>query len=753
MACAAVLVISAAALHYYGVSAAHIAGFAAYSGLAITLPGTMLWRAMSGRPHHIGVDASLGTAVGFAVEIPVYLLARTLDVPLAVVAWPAATIAVFALTPSLRRHWRGSGERMPVGVSCGLSVFMLYVLATAALSIWRVEGLTGRLADAPYPDEPFQTALVGELKHHFPAVMPFVSGTPLQYHWYFHAHGAAASWITGIEPQVLLLRLLPLPLMYMTGVLMVAIGRSLTGKWWPGLLALGLSLFGTIASPYQWSQSPFATGSVLDAAWYSPTQAFGAALFAALVYVLLDFLRSREPAPSGRRIGPWIALVVLTGAVAGAKATFLPMLVCGLVLMVLVRFVVSRRIDRALGAAGITVVWLGFAQFGLYGGGDQGMVVAPLFDVKSTTAGQAALGPPTPSDHWGALLVLALLTLVSWAPGLAGTIGLARRSAQRDPSIWLLVGIGVSGAGALFAFGHPGLSELFFVRSAEPYLALLAACGFAFLVSDRGGAPPRLAWASHRDRVSVGVAAFALALGVAAAYTIRATVGQAKPAGLATLWQITEPFVVLGAVLVAMAAILVALSRQGGRRAVLGAIAVLLMAVALPSGLAGPQSLITAASHGKLRNVKGFAYLTPSGGIKAARWLRDHSDPDDLVATNDHCLPTSITSCDSRDFWVAAYAERRVLVEGWSYTDRAMESLPLYDNGLGTAPYWDPALLAANDAVFQDPGAANVSEMVNRYHVRWLVAVGPWVNPGLSRYATLRYSAAQVSIYQLSVAR
>jgi hypothetical protein len=36
--------------------------------------------------------------------------------------------------------------------------------------------------------------------------------------------------------------------------------------------------------------------------------------------------------------------------------------------------------------------------------------------------------------------------------------------------------------------------------------------------------------------------------------------------------------------------------------------------------------------------------------------------------------------------------------------------------------------------------------------VRWLVAVGPQVSRLLSRYATLRYQAGTVSVYELSAA-
>ncbi len=160
LACLVVLGASMWAVHWYGVAAVQAVAFTAYTLLAGTLPGTLLYRLMMRRPGHIGIDASAGTAVGFAVEIPVYLLARALDAPLAVLAWPVATLALFVAVPSLRRHWRGSGERMPAGVSWALAVFALYLLVGSAFNVWRIQPLSGALANAPYVDMPFQIALV-----------------------------------------------------------------------------------------------------------------------------------------------------------------------------------------------------------------------------------------------------------------------------------------------------------------------------------------------------------------------------------------------------------------------------------------------------------------------------------------------------------------------------------------------------------------------------------------------------------------
>ena len=67
--------------------------------------------------------------------------------------------------------------------------------------------------------------------------------------------------------------------------------------------------------------------------------------------------------------------------------------------------------------------------------------------------------------------------------------------------------------------------------------------------------------------------------------------------------------------------------------------------------------------------------------------------------------------CDSRSFWLSAYAERSVLVEGWAFAPRQA-------GGLG--PFWDPVKLAVNDeAITAAPDEA--LEALRAYGVDWLV--------------------------------
>ena len=120
---------------------------------------------------------------------------------------------------------------------------------------------------------------------------------------------------------------------------------------------------------------------------------------------------------------------------------------------------------------------------------------------------------------------------------------------------------------------------------------------------------------------------------------------------------------------------------------------------------------------------------------------RDNSDPDDLVATNLHCRSPLASPCDPRNFWISGYSERHILVEGWAYTGMTLQQV---------TPFWDPLLLAANDAAFTDPSEATIAKLRDEYGVRWLFADLTTADPdAIGRYADLRYRDGDFAVYEL----
>ncbi|MEH0842523.1 hypothetical protein V6U81_09060 [Micromonospora sp. CPCC 205711] len=736
---ALVLAATAVVLNWYGVSGKDIALFAGYTVGCVALPGTLLWRALHGRSGTLAVDVAAGFALGLAVELAVYIPARAVDVPLAVLGWPALTVVAFLAVPRLRRHWRGGPERLPLGVSWALAGFALFMLARSAL-FFRTEALTGPASLTPNVDLPFQIALVGEFRHHMRPTAPYVATEALQYHWYAHAHAAASSWITGIEPQVLILRLLVLPIVAAFLVLVVGVLRAISGRWWPGPVALLLLYLGTATVPYAWTSAPVFDATLLDTFWLSPTQTMAATLALAVLLVLARLLREAA-AP----VGGWAALVLLVGAVAGAKATFVPALACGLLLALVGQLVTRRRRLRTLSALAIVLAWFAFAQYVLFNGGSYGTEVAPLSVVRWSMVGGLVLGAPMPTEPWSALGTLALISLLACAFGLVGIVGVLRRRWLSDPAVLFMAGFAAAGIGAMYTFGHPGLSEIYFGRTARPYLAMLAALGLASLL-------PRAAELRRGARVAlVGLLALAAALGVSAVFVVRNGAGRYRPAGLHLLEGVVEPYLALVAVLVALGVVLLVLARlvRLAPSAGVAAVVVLFAATSAVSDSGQLRYMTELVSSGApLRDLTVSEPSIPVGGIEAARWLREHSDPGDLVATNRHCRFPARPLCDNRDFWLAAYSERRVLVEGWAYVEQALTDRTIYDH-LGGSPYWDPQRLSHNDAVFTAPTEVNVAALAENHGIRWLVAVEPGVNPDLARYATPRFVSYDVTVFEI----
>ncbi|MET7332448.1 hypothetical protein [Nonomuraea sp. NPDC005650] len=698
-----------------GVSARDLAVFAAYLGGGVALPGTLLWRALTGGGRSTAEDVAAGLALGYAVEVLAYLPARAAGAPLLVLVPSAGVLCAFACVPRLRRHWRGcgggerrgggaeerrdgsggeqpgggSGERMPVWCAWALAAVVAYLIAWSALHLYRVP-ISGAYVDLPY-----HLALVGEVKHHVPPTLPSVLGERLSYHWFVYAELAATSWVTGIEPVTLVYRLATLPMAAAMVVLVAVLGRRLGGSWGAGVASVGVAYF--LLGPILQEDVVFTTRPMFTV-WASPTQTFGALLFAPVVLLLLT---------GGGRRGR-AALVVLLAALTGAKATFLPLLLAGLLVVVAGRWVVERRVPWAwLGAAGGTLACLLVAQFVVFGQGSQGTVLAPFAAMRGLWGLVAGVGmPELAAVPVTPLLVLTAVHLFCLLCVWGGAASLGRRALE--PPMSLLLGMGAAGVGAAVLLGHPSDSQLYFLESVRPYLSVAAVCGVAGLSAGR-----RAPWAMVA--AGAGLALLAAWIEVPGSAPVRAVV----------------PYLVLGVVAAG-----VLLWRRGAVLAVL----------ALLAGYAVPASARELVLRVVPEDVEREMEI-PAGALKAGRWLRAHSSPDDVVATDLHCRPVLAPGCDSRHYWVSGFTERRVLVEGWAYAESTLSRAELFVSPYLEVPFADPVRLAANDAVFRAPTAENVRHLATRYGVKWLFT---GTNPELGKFARLRFRNSTSSVYQLA---
>ncbi len=143
------------------------------------------------------------------------------------------------------------------------------------------------------------------------------------------------------------------------------------------------------------------------------------------------------------------------------------------------------------------------------------------------------------------------------------------------------------------------------------------------------------------------------------------------------------------------------------------------------------------------------AFSLPATKVEAARWIRAHSEPSDVLLTNEHCWYPNDPKKAGEDctnnqaFTLSAFSERSVLVEGWGFAPRAMDA--------GTAKFWDQGLLQANDDAVYHPTADLLGRLHSQYRVRYLVVnrVVGLESPQLKALAAPVYDNGRIGVYEL----
>ncbi|TDU91271.1 4-amino-4-deoxy-L-arabinose transferase-like glycosyltransferase [Kribbella voronezhensis] len=720
----------------YGTRWDTIGLFSLYLGLSIVMPGVLLWRWLRGNGDGFAADFAFGTGLGLALSILTYIPGRALGVPLLPLVVPAATLDAFLTVPVLRTNWRTRRAPMPAWWAWSVAaaaVVGLWVITRNGLAI---EPIAFPDAAFQYSDMPYQLALAGELKNHLPGQIPYVIGQPLNYHWFMHAEVAATTWQTGIELDVLLRRLFPTLCALLPILSVAALATKLAKRSWAGPLAAWLLLTVTSFDVYGWdgreliSQAPYSTAVLM----YSLTHAFAVVLAIPVVWLIVCLLRE------DRRPGNWLLLAVGIAALAGAKASFVPMLVAAIALVIAVQLATTRRLDRAhLGLAAVAVLALGVAQVVLFSAGSSGVALGPGQSFR-------ALAPKVGfGNHYGnhaaevaVLGTTGLTLLVSWAIGGVGMVAFLQKGRWKDPTAVFLLGFLIAGVAAGALLHHPGFSQLYFVRAAFPIAIAGSAWGLTQLLD------------SVRFRVALPRMAAALAVGAVLAKILGAATPDRplKRQGVALVsLQVIAPW--LTALLVAAIVTLLLTKTPGHWKVRPLALGLGVLVVFGVVGIALPETVITTVgekvcvSGPERPDCRHPRRQIPDGGAEAARYIRDHSSVNDRLVTNSHCMPAyDPRRCDTRNFWLSAYAERRVLVEGWAYTPRAQTS-----KNATNGPFWDPELLALNDA---DPSPTTLDRLWTQYGVRWLVYDTKVSRPPHSLQSHWRFSAGTVQVFELT---
>lgn len=682
------------------------------------------------------LDAGAGFAVGCALQLLVYLPGRWVGFPEVVVVAPILILAAFGVDPRLRRWWRGSPPGSVPGAWL-IAVAVMIGVVLLAVGTYRSEPLSGFGSGYVYVDIPFHLALAAELKHHVPFTTPYLHDTPLQYHWYAHAHIAATSWATGVELDVLVRRIVPVTMLIAAAVGTAGLAQSWARRRWTGPLAAAILVVTSGVTLFGWLR--ITSSPLLGLPWWaSPSQSFGQVMVIPATALLVDIVRHRRmPRPT-----VWILFTLSIAAVMAAKATMVPLLLAASCMACASWLVFRRKVHPpSLIVLGIVAGALVFAQFVIFGGASQGTTLRPFeipnmlrpfygFTIEDGTV-WAVVATITASilDLYGYLLLAAAL----FAFG---------RRLITHPGVAALTGAAIGGMGATLVFVQHGGSQRYFTRSAIALMIPMAVWGLALLVR-------RFDW---RVKLLLVVAA---ALGPWTALLISR---RTDPKPIAhnnseALWFSLGPLLV-GIGVAAVVGLLLSLTARASRTRLSAAAA----AFVLLAGMGTLPTYRVLARYWQAVQVNGLDHVVistgqtdlPWRGVDAARFLRSHSASDDLVATNAHCRIPEKGRCDARAFWLAGWSERRVLLEGWAYTVRANEAPDSADALAGD--YWDPGLKAQNDEVFIDPSPATAGVLKQRYGVDFLFVdkrFGQVDERRMNVIAELLYDRGQVQVWRL----
>jgi hypothetical protein len=725
---AAVLAVLLVILLATGTSPLDVARYGAYTVWAVLLPGVLVYRVLRATPHSLLDDLAMGAAVGLALEIGAYLLASAAGARWALPLWPLLVVVPFAAAPRLRRHLRPGGYRpVPLAWSwsvAAVAVVLLTYLAFAFLA--PNQPVPTRAPQRYFIDELYFLSLVGDAMHHFPPQVPSVAGEPLAYHWFSFAHMAVGSLISGVDPAVVVFRL-DLPLVSLLSVLLLAVaGWRVSGRAWVGPVAAALMF--AIGELTVGSYAPSPIGAVTAfVIWASLSLGYGTVFTIALIPAIVDRLGGLREA-YGR--GGWPLLALFALVAPGAKSTVIPVTLCGLGLVAAVQLVRRRLTPAPWLAIGVLLAAQLLGTALLYRFESQGVQVQPLAMLERYL--HAMAGRP----WWQDLVVLGYVLggyALYMLPRLAGIPVLAwlRRGGWGGTG-WFLLG-GIAGGTALtLLLAHIAGSQNFFIRTGWPFGAILSAMGLVELV--------------RRRRLTATTVAVTAAAVLAAAALVSLVLSRFPlPRGTGG-FRMFLPVYRLAAVVAVLAVLaFVALRLAGPRLRPVAAVAVLMLLL----GAGAPGLAWDAYKYPNDRNYY-HSTVTPSQAA-ALRWLRAHSDPADLVATNSHCARPGVQPCLTLSFWVSAFSERRVLVEGWGYTAHSVRDSMRSGLAQGLAPFWDPAMLAANDAAITAPTASGTAWLRAR-GVRWVVVDRRLGRepPALAGLAALRVDAADIAVYQLS---
>ena len=554
------------------------------------------------------------------------------------------------------------------------------------------------------PDTYNALAQAGEITHHGPSIYPFVADAqvPLRYHWGSFSLGSFISLLGNFslvmaifKTQFILLGLLYLGVLYFAGK---QIGRS----WLAGVASIvlgGLTIYPTFPefNDQIGLARPFISSTSMPQ--------FTANLFAALaIYFILSFKTNKLS-----NILNFLVIYVVTLSATLSKGPV------GLLIVILVLGYVGLQFKQNFKKNSIYLLLptllgfvVGYSQItssnSVAGKNGTSLWFNPTDTLKLLTDGYGL----TFSSR--TILIFLLLFIFSFASIMfAIFVSKTQKNAQ---NIWPLVLASLAGITGTLLFEAWGESQLFLLYGAIPFIGILLATT-AFYKEDY----------LSSDKLII------LFLGIA---------------GQPLIFKLFSSFVPLSYVLKTFALwifsvlavwVLTIIFAKINKKSSIKYLLVVTIGIGMFSGLTKfDQKAFALPNH---------PYSITVGTANIAEYLRQESNPDDLVATNRHCAGMEENqTCTARQFALSALSERRVFLEGWSYT-----TCPLSEPILNK--YWKESNWQSNQEFFLNPTLENWNNL-KKSGIDWLVVDS--YRPSASSYsevADLIKTEGKVSLWKI----
>jgi hypothetical protein len=556
-----------------------------------------------------------------------------------------------------------------------------------------------------WPDTYNAIAQSGEITNHGPSIFPFVADAqvPLKYHWGAFSLGSFISFfgffeliVSIFKTQFILLGILYFGLLYLAGK---AIGKS----WIAGMFSLilgGLTIYPTfpefndqigLARPFisstsmpQFTANVFAVLAIYFIYSYNQIKINNNLKIITLFFITLAATLSKGP------VGLLIVILAITYLISNYKID-------------LKKNAINLLIPSVSGfIAGYSQISSSSSSEGKNG---TSLWFNPLDTFKLLAEGYGL------NLNSRSLSVFVILFVISFSSLIFVTIHIYH---QKTINLFLPLVITIlAGIGGTLLLETWGDSQLFLLYSVIPFIGVLLA-SVAFYKETELKTDKILL-------ITLGLIGQPILFTLFSSFVPRAQVLRSF-----ALWSLATGFVFLASVIIA----------RFNRKSIFTYLLIVSLSIGMFSGLTKFDQ--------KAYSLPEHPYSISIGTYEIANYLRKESNKNDLIATNRHCAGLEENqTCTARQFALSALSERRVFLEGWSYT-----TCPLVEPILNK--YWKEDSWRVNQDFFITPTIDNF-EVLRKSGVDWFVV--DTARPNVSRYepfAELVKTSGSVSLWKVT---